>query len=100
MVWFEYLIYLGLTFSFTVGLIAYKRIQITSAHIKAVGISGFIYLMWDIFAAWRHHWDFGSKYISGIYITNQPLEEVLFFIVVPFLYIILWNLDSEEKTNA
>ena len=100
MAWFEYFGYLILTLSFTIGLILYKKIPVTSSHFKAVGISGLIYLVWDIFAAWRHHWDFGSQYISGIYITNQPLEEVLFFIVVPFLYIILWNLDMEDKPNA
>ena len=29
-------------------------------------------------------WGFNSDYISGIHIGNLPIEEVLFFIVVPF----------------
>jgi lycopene cyclase domain-containing protein len=43
-----------------------------------------LFLIWDAaFTAWGV-WGFSENYISGIYLYNLPLEEVLFFICVPY----------------
>jgi lycopene cyclase domain-containing protein len=43
-----------------------------------------LFLIWDAYAIAKHHWYFDRKQILGIYIPfHIPLEEVLFFIVVP-----------------
>ena len=43
-----------------------------------------LFLIWDAYAIANHHWYFDKKQILGIYIPfHIPLEEVLFFIVVP-----------------
>lgn len=46
---------------------------------------------WDIFATWRRHWYFDPAGVSGTYIVNLPVEEWLFFIVVPFCCIFTWE---------
>ena len=46
---------------------------------------------WDVFAVWRGHWYFDPRGVSGIKIINLPLEEWLFFIVVPFCCIFTWE---------
>lgn len=46
---------------------------------------------WDVFATWRGHWYFNPRGVFGIRIINLPLEEWLFFIVVPFCCIFTWE---------
>ncbi|MCF7873349.1 MAG: lycopene cyclase domain-containing protein [Candidatus Omnitrophica bacterium] len=63
--------------------------------IKPLFLSIFFILIifggWDIWATYRGHWYFNSQYIWSPKIFNLPLEEVLFFIVVPFCSIFSWE---------
>jgi lycopene cyclase domain-containing protein len=44
-----------------------------------------IFLAWDAYAISRGHWFFDRNQILGIYGPfNIPLEEYLFFIIIPF----------------
>tara|TARA_B110000483_G_scaffold222047_1_gene278646 strand:- start:7935 stop:8621 length:687 start_codon:yes stop_codon:yes gene_type:complete len=43
-----------------------------------------IMIPWDILFTLEGYWGFNSDYLVDIYIANLPIEEVLFFIVVPF----------------
>lgn len=43
-----------------------------------------IFLVWDYYAVTRGHWKFDKEQVVGIYgPAGIPLEEFLFFIVVP-----------------
>lgn len=42
------------------------------------------FLIWDFIFTENGYWGFNPDYLIGWYIGNLPLEEVLFFIVVPF----------------
>lgn len=42
------------------------------------------FLIWDSLFTLKGFWGFNPKYITGIRIFNLPLEEVLFFLIVPF----------------
>jgi lycopene cyclase domain-containing protein len=46
---------------------------------------------WDVFAAWRGHWSFDSRGVNGLKIINLPVEEWLFFVVIPFCCIFTWE---------
>ena len=46
---------------------------------------------WDVWATWRNHWFFNNSGISGWKIINLPLEEWLFFVVIPFCCIFTWE---------
>jgi lycopene cyclase domain-containing protein len=54
------------------------------AIVPAILIPGILFLFWDnLFASWGI-WGFNPKYIVGIYFFHLPLEEVLWFICIPY----------------
>jgi lycopene cyclase domain-containing protein len=38
---------------------------------------------WDYYAIHRHQWSFDHRYLVGIWIGGLPIEEALFFVVIP-----------------
>lgn len=40
-------------------------------------------VIWDIYAISQGHWWFNEKYVTGWQIGIVPIEELLFFLVVP-----------------
>lgn len=54
-------------------------------------VTGGVYLIWDYFAVIRGDWSFNPEYLSGIYFLNLPIEEILFFITVPYACIFIYE---------
>jgi lycopene cyclase domain-containing protein len=53
--------------------------------------------LWDIYATWRGHWRFDSASVWKWRVINLPVEEVLFFIVIPFCSIFTWEIVNYFK---
>lgn len=51
---------------------------------SANAIVSLIFIAWDICYTELGVWGFNAKYVSGIYIYNLPVEEILFFICIPY----------------
>jgi len=59
------------------------------------------YLIWDQFVT-DHWWSFNRQYILGVYIGKLPIEEIFFFLSVPWSCLVIWeNLKhfSKKKLN-
>lgn len=50
-----------------------------------------VFVTWDVFAVSRGHWRFNEKYVTGINIITLPVEEILFFLVIPFCALFAWE---------
>ncbi len=54
-------------------------------------IPAFLYIVWDIYFTFKGVWSFSEKYITGIQLANLPLEEVLFFFIVPYCCLFIYE---------
>jgi lycopene cyclase domain-containing protein len=56
----------------------------------AIGITALVFILWDIYFTYLHIWGFNSRYLTGLYLTNLPVEEVFFFVCIPFSCLFLF----------
>lgn len=61
----------------------------------AVFISAFVFILWDIYFTSLGVWGFNPAYITGHYIFNLPVEEVLFFICIPYASVFTYHCLNE-----
>jgi lycopene cyclase domain-containing protein len=59
--------------------------------IYSLGFPFVIFVIIDIIAVKRDLWTFNSDYVLGFYLFGLPFEEVLFFLVVPFSCLFVWE---------
>ena len=54
-------------------------------------LTGILFLAWDIFFTVKGVWSFNPNYILGITFFMLPLEEILFFLTIPFSCIFIYE---------
>ncbi|MEQ9405372.1 MAG: lycopene cyclase domain-containing protein [Cyclobacteriaceae bacterium] len=57
----------------------------------AIILTGIFFLIWDEIFTQNGYWGFNEKYITGIKIGSLPLEEILFFIIIPFSCVFIYE---------
>ncbi len=91
---FTYLLINGFIIAIPLALTFDKRTAYYR-QIPAVGFSTGVvsacYLIWDVLVTARGEWSFNGKYLTGVQLLNIPLEEVLFFITVPYSCLFIYE---------
>jgi lycopene cyclase domain-containing protein len=75
-------------FSYHPRLKFYKTFKYFFAANTIIAI---IFITWDVYFTSMGIWGFNPKYVSGIYFFNLPVEEILFFICIPFACIFTYH---------
>jgi len=59
--------------------------------IPAILITGAVFLVWDLLFVKLNVWSFNPDYVVGIRFYDLPLEEMLFFLTVPYACIFIYE---------
>lgn len=90
---YTYLLINFLTVIFPVALSFDKRVQFYKSwrYIwPGMLITGLVFLFWDVLFVLKNVWSFNPDRVIGLNIFHLPLEEVLFFLTVPFACIFIY----------
>ena len=82
----QYLVLMGLCVAITlplefiVGVRVYRRPRRLLKVMLPVVV---LFVARDLWGIYRDHWTYNPKFITGIHLGALPLEELVFFIVIP-----------------
>ncbi len=68
-----------------------------SSLLYSISLIVVIFGTWDVLAVSRGHWAFNPSGVGNVRIINLPLEEALFFVVIPFCCIFTWEVLNYLK---
>lgn len=83
---YEYLILMAACVAITLPLEfflrarVYRRLPLALPSILVVVV---VFGIWDYIGIARNHWTYNQEFITGIHLGSLPLEELVFFIVIP-----------------
>ncbi len=66
-------------------------------YLKAVAIPALFFIVWDVFATHYGHWAFSKEHTSTFRVFGLPIEEYLFFVVIPLCAVL--SLETIRKIN-
>lgn len=92
--WFSYLIVDLFVISFPLAASFEKRLQYYKKWkplFMSLLIISTIYIIWDVIVTYIGHWSFNPLYTIDFHILSLPLEEILFFITVPYSCIFIYE---------
>lgn len=82
------IIFFPLILSFDKNITYYKKIPKLIFSILIVSTA---YIIWDSIATKRGDWAFSPEHLIGVYFFGLPIEEILFFITVPYSCVFIYE---------
>lgn len=59
-------------------------IQYWEAFFSAILLVGLFFIAWDVYFTYTNVWGFNDQYLVGVRIFGMPLEEYMFFLLIPY----------------
>ena len=91
---YTYLLINFLTIFFPVILSFDSRVQFHKSWkfiFPGLFLSGLLFLVWDYIFTVYNVWSFNEAYITGVHFLQLPVEEILFFLTVPFACLFIYE---------
>jgi lycopene cyclase domain-containing protein len=63
------------------------------ALFPATLITATVFIIWDIYFTRHNVWWFNRDYVSGLFIAGLPVEEWLFFIIIPYCCLFIYEVS-------
>lgn len=83
-----------LPLEFLLGARVYRRPRLLAATVLPV-LLGFV--TWDLIATARGHWWFSEQYTLGLTLLGLPVEEWLFFLVIPICVLLTYEVLGRAR---
>lgn len=87
----SYVAMLAFCLAATLPLIAVFRLTVLRQPLRvlrAIALAGTPFLIWDLYATHAGHWTFDPEQTLPWRLAGLPLEEISFFIVIPFVSVL------------
>ena len=69
----------------------YRQLRRAAAAILPVAA---VFVLWDLLAILGDVWSYNPQYVTGFHIGGFPVEELLFFIVIPLCGLLTYSAVS------
>lgn len=93
---YQYLLVLAACLALTAplevfGSGVYRQARRAAAAVIPVAI---VFIVWDVLAIAGEVWSYNPRYVTGVQLGNIPIEELLFFIVIPLCGLLTYSAVS------
>lgn len=78
----------------------HKKISFYKQWVKVIFSSLLVsipFIIWDAIATARGDWGFNKKYVGTLKIAGLPIEEIMFFIIIPYCCLFIWHLLKKQQ---
>jgi lycopene cyclase domain-containing protein len=91
---YTYMVLMGITFLLPIALSFDRRVHFYTrwkALFPSILPMFIVFIIWDVIFTRNNVWWFNKDYVIGWFIAHLPIEEWLFFILVPFACVFIYD---------